>query len=95
MYKRGNSFYSDFWYEGQRFRKSWGPVTRSTAKEKEGSWKRDIRSALVSCDNGGGFSELNLSIYHRSAKNFLRTTFGLVLLIRYLAFRTNAVLLIK
>lgn len=44
MYKRGTSWYSDFWHEGKRFRKSWGPLSRSVAREKEASWKREIRS---------------------------------------------------
>lgn len=44
MYKRGNAFYSDFWHEGYRHRKSWGQISRSRAKEKEGKWKNDIRN---------------------------------------------------
>jgi site-specific recombinase XerD len=44
MYKRGEAWYSDFWFEGERYRKSWGPVSRTIAREKEGKWKRDIRN---------------------------------------------------
>lgn len=43
MYKRGDAFYSDFWHEGRRYRKSWGPISKSRAREKEGKWKNDIR----------------------------------------------------
>jgi len=43
-YQRGKAFYSDFIFEGRRYRKSWGAVSRSVAAEKEGSWKREIRS---------------------------------------------------
>ena len=41
---RGDSWESDFYWEGERYRKSWGPVSRSVAKDKESSWKREIRS---------------------------------------------------
>jgi site-specific recombinase XerD len=44
MYKRGDCWYSDFWFEGQRYRKSLGPVSKTTAREKEAGWRRDIRS---------------------------------------------------
>ena len=44
MYKRGQCFYSDFFHEGTRYRKSWGQVSRSVAREKEAFWKREIRN---------------------------------------------------
>jgi hypothetical protein len=44
MYKRGDSWYSDFWYGGERYRKSWGKISKSIAREREGKWKTDIRS---------------------------------------------------
>jgi integrase len=43
-YLRGDSWESDFYWEGERYRKSWGPVSRSVARDKEASWKREIRS---------------------------------------------------
>lgn len=41
--KRGISWYSDFYIEGRRYKRCWGPVSKSIAKEKEGALKRDIR----------------------------------------------------
>ena len=43
-YQRGSAFYSDFIFEGKKYRKSWGPVNRTTAREKESAWKSEIRS---------------------------------------------------
>ncbi|MFC1888839.1 tyrosine-type recombinase/integrase [Thermodesulfobacteriota bacterium] len=34
-YKRGKSWYSDFWHEGKRYKKSWGQVSASTFREKD------------------------------------------------------------
>ena len=42
MYKRGNSWYSDFWYEGKRYLKSHGPVSKTVAKERDTSLKADV-----------------------------------------------------
>jgi len=35
MYKRNNSWYSDFWYKGERYTESHGPVSKTVAKEKD------------------------------------------------------------
>lgn len=47
MYKTNNSWYSDFWHEGKRHRKSWGPISKTMAKEKEGLWRADIRKGII------------------------------------------------
>lgn len=35
MYKRNNSWYSDFWYKGERYTESHGPVSKTVAREKD------------------------------------------------------------
>jgi len=42
MYKRGESWYSDFWYRGERYTDSHGPVSKTTAKEKDGIFRADV-----------------------------------------------------
>jgi len=42
MYKRGNSWYSDFWYKGKRHTKSHGPVSKTIAREKDRSFRADV-----------------------------------------------------
>jgi len=43
MYKRGNSWVSDFYYEGERWKKSWGKVTKTRAKELDQKFQLNIR----------------------------------------------------
>lgn len=43
MYKRSDSWVSDFWYDGQRYIKSWGAISKTTAGEKDGRFKRDVK----------------------------------------------------
>jgi len=43
MYKRGDSWYSDFWYKGERYTESHGPVSKTVAKEKD----RELRVAVA------------------------------------------------
>jgi len=43
MYKRGDSWYSDFWYKGERYIESRGPVSKSVANEKD----RKMRTAVA------------------------------------------------
>ena len=33
MYKRGDSWYSDFWYDGERYSKSHGEVSKTIAPD--------------------------------------------------------------
>jgi integrase len=42
VYKRGNSWYIDFYYGGKRYTESVGPVTKSIAKEKLVLKKREV-----------------------------------------------------
>jgi integrase len=35
MYKRANRWYSDFWYKGERYTESHGPVSKTVATEKD------------------------------------------------------------
>jgi len=44
MFKRGNSWTSDFWYKGERHIKSHGPVSKTVAKEKDGSFRAEVAS---------------------------------------------------
>jgi integrase len=43
MYKRGNSWYSDFVINGKRYKKSWGNISKTVAKEKEEKKRTKIR----------------------------------------------------
>ena len=42
MYKRENRWYSDFWYDGERYVKSHGPVSKTVAKEKDRSLRAEV-----------------------------------------------------
>lgn len=42
MYKRGNRWYADFWYEGQRYVKSLGPISKTVAKEKDRTFRTEV-----------------------------------------------------
>jgi integrase len=44
MYQRNGKWYSDFWYEGKRYTKGWGRISKSIAKEKERRFRNDIAS---------------------------------------------------
>lgn len=44
MYKRSEKWYSDFWYEGKRYTKGWGKISKSIAREKEMRLRNDIAS---------------------------------------------------
>jgi len=42
MYKRGKSWHSDFVLRNKRYRKSWGPISKTVAKEKEEKFRTEI-----------------------------------------------------
>jgi integrase len=42
MYKRGKSWISDFWFDGVRYKRSWGRVSKTLAAQKE----RDYRGRI-------------------------------------------------
>lgn len=44
MYKRGNSWYSDFWNKGARYFGSHGSVSKTTVKEKNQKIRADVAS---------------------------------------------------
>lgn len=44
MHKRGNSWYSDFWYKGERYTESLGPVSKTVAKEKDRAFRSKVAS---------------------------------------------------
>jgi len=46
MYKRGYSWVSDFWYEGQRYRRSWGNISKTVAKERERKYRNEVADGL-------------------------------------------------
>jgi integrase len=43
MYKRNNSWHSDFTIQGRRYYKSWGPISKTVAIEKEQKFRTEIR----------------------------------------------------
>lgn len=43
MYKRGDSWYSDFIYNGERFTQSWGAISKTVAKEKDRKFRTDVK----------------------------------------------------
>ena len=43
MYKRNGSWYTDFHHEGQRYCKSWGPISKTVAAEKDQKFKTEVR----------------------------------------------------
>jgi len=44
MYQRSGRWYSDFYYEGERYTKSWGAVSKTVAKGKERALLNDVAS---------------------------------------------------
>lgn len=42
MKKRGNRWYSDFWHEGVRYRKSHGQISEKVAREEDAKYRRDV-----------------------------------------------------
>jgi integrase len=44
MYKRNEKWYSDFWYEGKRYTKGWGKISKSVAREKEWKFRNEVAS---------------------------------------------------
>ncbi len=43
MYQRGKNWYSDFWYQGERYTKSWGAITKTVAKEKDRKYRTEVK----------------------------------------------------
>jgi integrase len=43
MYKRGDSWFTDFWCNGERHQKSWGPISKTVAKKKDDKFKTEVR----------------------------------------------------
>jgi hypothetical protein len=43
VYLRGKSWYSDFWFNGIRYQKSWGGISKVTAKERDGQFRREVK----------------------------------------------------
>lgn len=44
MYKRKRSWYSDFWYKGERYKRSHGPVNKTVAKERDRKFRTEVAS---------------------------------------------------
>jgi hypothetical protein len=42
MYKRGDIWISDFWCNGDRYKKSWGAISKTVGKEKERKLRTEI-----------------------------------------------------
>jgi len=65
MYKRGDSWYSDFWYEGERYTDSLGPVSKTVAKEKDRKFRSDVA--------GGKYIKLkNNPLFEDAVEDFLK-----------------------
>lgn len=43
MFRRGDSWYSDFWYDGERYSKSHGAISKTVAKEKDRKFRTDVK----------------------------------------------------
>ncbi len=43
MYRRGNSWYSDFWYNGGRYTKAHGEVSKTFAKEEDRKFRTEVK----------------------------------------------------
>lgn len=43
MYQRHENWYSDFWFQGQRYTKSWGAITKTVAKEKDRKFRTEVK----------------------------------------------------
>ncbi len=42
MFKRGDQWYSDFWHGGKRYKKSWGAISKTIAKEKDRQFRTEV-----------------------------------------------------
>lgn len=40
--KHGDCWYSDFWYDGKRYTKSWGAITKTVAGEKDRKFRTEV-----------------------------------------------------
>ena len=43
MYKRGNSWYSDFWYKGERYTKALGEISKTIANEDDRKFRTEVK----------------------------------------------------
>ncbi|RZB36330.1 MAG: hypothetical protein SRB2_02155 [Desulfobacteraceae bacterium Eth-SRB2] len=46
MYKRSDSWYSDFWYKNERYTESHGPVSKTVATEKDILFRAQVASGF-------------------------------------------------
>lgn len=46
MYVRNCRWYSDFWYKGERYTLSHGPVNKTIAKEKDRKFRADVAAGI-------------------------------------------------
>jgi integrase len=67
MYKRGNSWYSDFWHEGKRYIKNHGKVTKTMANTLETEFRGDVTSGKYI--QGVNFNKVK---FDELAEDFLR-----------------------
>lgn len=64
MYKRNEKWYSDFWYEGKRYTKGWGAISKTIAKEKEWKFRNEVASGEYEKDK-------KKVLFEKFAKQFL------------------------
>ena len=67
MYKRGKSWYSDFYYKGERYTQCHGPVSKTVAKEREHA----LRAAVAS---GEYAKQKNNSTFNDALDEYLKAS---------------------
>ena len=72
MYQRDGKWYSDFWYEGNRYVKSWGKVSKTIAKEKERRFRNDIASGEYEANKKRILFEKFATLYLEHSKTVKR-----------------------
>ncbi len=89
MYKRANSWYSDFVHEGKRYTKAWGAISKTAAKEKDRKFrfevhegKHQLRARRITFDV---FTEkyLEFAQLNKKPKSALRNSVSIDMLMPY------------
>ncbi len=47
MFRRGKRWYSDFVYQGERYTKAWGPISKTVAIEKDRKYRTEVLEGKV------------------------------------------------
>lgn len=68
MYKRKHKWYSDFWYKGERYTKSHGPVSKTVAKENDRLFRADVAAGRYKKNSEDPFFEEALAEHLKKSK---------------------------